>query len=101
MGLLGAFGARVRCGGGGLLIIVIFSYEEVSSSDRASLSQEDYTRRLMSPITVGNLAGRRTLRMIFNTLEPRSEPGPRATQESLTLHRFRMVILVEIGRAHV
>jgi len=42
MGLLGALGARVRGGGGGLLIIVIFSQEEVSSSDKASLNQEDY-----------------------------------------------------------
>lgn len=42
MGLLGALGPRVRGGGGGLLIIVIFSQEEVSSSDKASLNQEDY-----------------------------------------------------------
>ena len=41
MGLVGALGARVLAGGGGLLTIAIFLQEEVSNSDKASLNQED------------------------------------------------------------
>jgi hypothetical protein len=68
IGLLGALGARAR--GGGLLVIVILSYEELSISERASLSQEDCMKRSMKRILEKGPERRRTLRMIFNTLGP-------------------------------
>lgn len=96
MGLFGALGARVRGCGGGLQIIVIFSQEEVSNSDSASLNQED-CEVLNEFHPVPRESGNMTyLEDDLQHAGACSGTGLRAGCELLTLLRLQMVILAVV-----